>query len=174
MFSSRLPFTRKRADTTKANQPHRRRFLVVVDGSDELRAALRFAAMRARNTGGRVSLLAVVQMPEFQDWMFVGSLMQEESRLEAERLLHGYAAQIHAFSGDMPELIIREGDPREELMRLLAEDDGISVVVLATGSGQDGPGPLVSALTGKYAAKMPVPVTLVPGHLSDDEIDALT
>jgi hypothetical protein len=74
----------------------------------------------------------------------------------------------------MPELLVREGDLREELLALLKEDDGISVVVLATGSDQDGPGPLVSALTGKYAHKIQVPITLVPGHLSDAEIDALT
>lgn len=173
MFTSRLPFTRKRADDSKTNEPHRRRFLVLIDETDELRAALRFAAMRARNTGGRVTLLAVVQVPEFQDWMFVGSLMQEESRLTAERRLHSFAAQVHAFSGDMPELVVREGDPREELLRLLKEDDGISVVVLAASEGRDGPGPLVTALTGKYASKLSVPITVVPGHLSNEEIDAL-
>ncbi|SIS57603.1 universal stress protein [Insolitispirillum peregrinum] len=174
MFSSRLPFTRKQHAELKANAPSHRRFLVVVDQSEELRAALRFAAMRARNTGGRVTLLAVVQLPEFQDWMFVGNLIQEESRLEAEHRLQSYAAQVHAFSGDMPELLIREGDTREELIRLLREDPRISVVVLASGSSSDGPGPLVTALTGKYADKLSVPVTIVPGHLSDEKIDAMT
>jgi hypothetical protein len=174
MFDRRLPFSRKRTDPDQANPTHRRVFLVVVDDSDELHAALRFACMRARNTGGRVALFTTVQQPEFQHWMFIGSLMQEENRLNAEQRLQAHAAQVHACSGEMPELLVREGDLREELLALLKEDDGISVVVLATGSDQDGPGPLVSALTGKYAHKIQVPITLVPGHLSDAEIDALT
>jgi len=63
---------------------------------------------------------------------------------------------------------------REELFKLVAEDDGISVVVLAAGTGSEGPGPLVEALTGKHAGKLRVPVTIVPGDLSDGEIDGLT
>lgn len=173
MFASPLSFGRERRQVKSANVPHRRVFLVVIDDSEELHAALRFASQRARMTGGRVALFTTVELPEFQHWMFVGSLMQEESRLNAEQRLQSYAAQVHACSGEMPELIVREGDLREELLRLLKEDDGISVIVLATSTGPDGPGPLVSALTGKYARKVRVPITLVPGHLTDDQIDDL-
>jgi hypothetical protein len=173
MFDRRLPFSRKQAAPVAANPTHRRVFLVVVDESDEMQAALRFACMRARNTGGRVALFTTVQQPEFQHWMFIGNLMQEEHRLNAEQRLQAHAAQVYAYSGEMPELLVREGDMREELISLLKEDDGISVVVLATGNDQDGPGPLISALTGKYSNKIRVPVTLVPGHLRDAEIDAL-
>ena len=174
MFDSPLPPNQTAADQGKTQMFQRRVFLVVVDASDELHAALRFASQRARNTGGRVALLSVTQPPEFQHWMFVGNLMQEEARLEGEQRLHQAAATVHSCSGDTPELFLREGDAREELFKLVSEDDGISVVVLAAGTGKDGPGPLVEALTGKHAGMLRVPVTIVPGDLSDDEIDGLT
>lgn len=152
----------------------RRVFLVVVDETEEVEAALRFACRRAHNTGGRVALLSVANPPEFQHWMFVGNLMQQEAREEAEERLQRYADAVQHCSGRMPELILREGDVREELFKLVDEDQDISVVVLAAGTDDKGPGPLVEALTGKYAGKLRVPVTIVPGNLTPDQIDDLT
>lgn len=171
-FSDHLnPF----ADGTPTTREHHRRvFLVVIDDTEEVEAALRFACRRARNTGGRVALFAAAQPPEFQHWMFVGNLMQEESRAETEERLQRHAAAVHHCSGEMPELILREGETREALFELLDEDDGISVIVLAASTDDRGPGPLIEALTGKYAAKLRVPVTIVPGNLGPDEIDGLT
>jgi len=174
MFASRPHVAEPGSATRSVPQVGRRVFLVVVDETEELTAALRFACQRARNTGGRVALLSVTQMPEFQHWMFVGNIMQEETRLQAEERLQSCAAEVHALTGEMPELIIREGNPRKELLKLVAEDSAISVVVLASGTHSDGPGPLVEALTGKYANKLRVPVTVVPGNLPLDKIDALT
>lgn len=160
---------------TSRNTTDRRVFLVVIDETDEVEAALRFACRRARNSGGRVALFSAVQPPEFQHWMFVGNIMQEEAREEAEERLQQYAAAVHRCSGEMPEIFLREGDTRQALFDLIDEDDGISVVVLATASSNDrGPGPLIEALTGKHAGKLRVPVTIVPGNLGPDEIDGLT
>lgn len=171
-FSDHLsPFADGTPTTRNGN---RRVFLVVIDDTEEVEAALRFACRRARNTGGRVALFAAAQLPEFQHWMFVGNLMQEESRAEAEERLHRHAAAVHHCSGEMPELILGEGEICEALFTLLEEDDGISVVVLAASPDDRGPGPLIEAMTGKYANKLRVPVTIVPGNLSPDEIDGLT
>ncbi|MGC2857129.1 universal stress protein [Novispirillum sp. DQ9] len=163
------------ADGTPTTRAAARRvFLVVIDDAEEVEAALRFACRRARNTGGRVALFAATKPPEFQHWMFVGNLMQEEAREEAEERLHRHAAAVHHCSGEMPEIILREGDTRDALFELLDEDEGISVIVLAAATDERGPGPLVEALTGKHAGKLRVPVTIVPGNLSPDEIDGLT
>ena len=66
---------------------------------------------------------------------------------------------------------ICEGDTAEEIIKLIDEDADIGILVLAAGTGKEGPGPLVSNLA-KTAGTFPIPVALVPGHLSDDEIDA--
>jgi nucleotide-binding universal stress UspA family protein len=154
--------------------PRERVFLVVVDDSPEFGAALRFASRRAAHTGGRVALLYVIDRAEFEQWMSVGELMREEARKQAEQVLHRHAATCKEISGKMPILHIREGRPQDELMALLEAEPEISVLVLGAGTGGKGPGPLVSYLVGKAAGKLRVPVTVVPGALTDAEIDALT
>ena len=155
-------------------EPLERIFLVVVDNTAELRIALRFASLRARNTGGRVALLYVVEPADFQHWMSVENLMREESRQEAEEVLQTYSAQVQQWSGRTPVLHLREGKLQDELLKLIDEDQSISILVLGADTGGKGPGPLVSALAGKMAGKLRVPLTIVPGNLTDDQIESLT
>ncbi|CAA7616325.1 universal stress protein [Magnetospirillum sp. UT-4] len=148
-------------------------FLVMVDDSAEVRAAMRFACCRARHTGGRVALLRVIEPTEAQDFVTIGDLMRAEARQEAEDLLQELAAQVNEMSGQLPVLYVREGIPRDELLRLIAEEPDISVLVLAAAPGPRGPGPLVTALTGKLCGMIRVPLTIVPAGLGDDGIDAI-
>ena len=76
--------------------------------------------------------------------------------------------------GIEPELLIREGKPTEVVLKLLEEDPNIRILVLATGTGSEGPGPLVSSFSGKLLPHLSIPVTLVPGHLAIEDIDAIT
>ncbi len=149
-------------------------FLVVVDDTEEMQVALRYACNRAHNTHGRVALLYVIESSEFQHWMSVGDLMREEARSEGEQVLQRWAAQVMEQTGAMPVLYLREGSRRSELMGLIDEEPSISILVLGANTEQRGPGPLVSALTGKFVGKLRVPVTIVPGHLSDEEVDKIT
>jgi nucleotide-binding universal stress UspA family protein len=149
-------------------------FLVVVDETEEMKVALRFACLRARRTGGRVALLYVIEPAEFQHWMAVEDLMREEARSEGEQLLQRLAAQVNELVGTIPVLYVREGKVREELFKLLDEEPRISILVLGANTGSRGPGPLVSALTGKMIGKLRVPITVVPGNLDDDEISIVS
>lgn len=149
-------------------------FLVVVDETEEMRNALRYASRRAQHTGGRVALLMVIEPAEFQHWLGVGRVMEEEARLEAEQRLQTLAAEVFAQTGRLPVLHIREGKRAEELVKLLQEDPTISLLVLATATGSNNPGPLVTFLLGHFGRRVRIPVVLVPGELSVDEIEALT
>ncbi len=151
-----------------------RTFLVVVDQTEELRVALRFASRRAQHTGGRVALLYVVEPSDFHHWMAVEDLMEKESRMAAEEILNEYSGKVQEWIGETPMIYIREGRLQEELLKLIDEDETISILVLAADTGPRGPGPLVSALTGKLVSKLRIPLTIVPGNLSDEQIDALT
>lgn len=148
-----------------------RTFLVVVDDTEEMRAALRYACRRARNTGGRVALLRVIEPVEFQHFATVGNLMREEARQDAEQLMQRMATEVYQVSGEMPVLYVREGHARDELLKLINEEPQITILVLAAGTGPEGPGPLISSLIGKYSTKLRIPVTIVPGSLSDEAID---
>ena len=148
-------------------------FLVVVDQSEEMQVALRFAARRAQHTGGRVAMLHVIEPADFQHWMTVGDLMREEARSEAEQLLQRLATRVNELTGQLPILYIREGDRRDELLQLIDEEPSIQILVLAANVGQGGPGPLVSALTGRFLSRLRIPITIVPGNLSDEDIDSI-
>jgi nucleotide-binding universal stress UspA family protein len=148
-------------------------FLVVIDDTEEMRVALRYAALRARHTGGRVALLYVIEPSDLQQWMAVETLMREEQRQDAEVLLQKLSTEVSEVSGSLPIIYIREGRRRDELLALLDEEPSISILVLAAGTGQEGPGPLVTALVGKMSGRMRVPVTVVPGSLTDEQIAAL-
>jgi nucleotide-binding universal stress UspA family protein len=154
-------------------EPRERIFLVVVDETEEMKNALHFASRRALHTGGRVALFYALEPPEFQHWLGVERVMQEEARQHAEQTLQDLAAKVQTDTGKTPVLYLREGRRREELMALIDEEPSISLLVLGMASGREGPGPLVSYLVSQ-GQPIRLPVTLVPGQLSQAEIDALT
>ena len=149
-------------------------FLVVVDDSAERAVALKYACLRVRKSGGRVALLRVIEPAGQTEWAGVGAMLQEEGREEAERLLSGLAAQVNEITGGLPILLIREGDPRDELLALIAEDPRISILILAAAAGGGNPGPLIAALIGRYAGRVTVPMTIVPGSMDDDALERVT
>jgi nucleotide-binding universal stress UspA family protein len=69
--------------------------------------------------------------------------------------------------------MVREGDAAEEILKLIDEDEDVFILVLGAGTSTEGPGPLVATI-GRAAGDFPIPVAIVPGHLSNDEIDALS
>jgi nucleotide-binding universal stress UspA family protein len=156
------------------NESESPQFLVVVDDTPECRKALRFAWRRAQRTGAGVTLLRVIDPVDFQHWLAVEERMREEAHEEAEALLKKLAVEVQQRSEILPELVVREGPIRDVLIKLIDEDHAIRILVLGAGSGADGPGPLVSQMAGKMSGAMRVPITVVPGSLSDDQLDLLT
>jgi universal stress protein family protein len=152
--------------------PRERIFLVVVDETEEMRVALRYAALRAFHTGGKVALLAVAEPPGIQQFAAIEERMEEEAREQAEALLAKLSSEVKDIAGSMPVLHLRTGRPSEELLALIDEEPSISVLVLGAGTGQEGPGPLITALVSS-SGKLRVPVTIVPGGLSEEQIAAL-
>jgi nucleotide-binding universal stress UspA family protein len=148
-------------------------FLVVVDETEEMRVALRFACRRARHTGGRVALLHVIEPGDPQPFRQVEELMQAERRADAEALIKTLSADVVAWSGQLPVVHLREGYRAEQLLKLIEEEPGVSILVLAAGTGSEGPGPLISQLVGRLSGRLRVPITVVPGGLSDGQIDLL-
>src|SRR5690242_355608 len=109
-------------DSETAIQQHLRIFLVIVDESDELNVALTYACLRARNSGGRVALLYVIEPGDMQHFMAIEDIMREEQRAEAEQVLQRHAKQVNEITGALPILYVREGAPREQLLALIDEE----------------------------------------------------
>ncbi|NJO54964.1 MAG: universal stress protein [Bacteroidales bacterium] len=153
---------------------HKPKFLVIVDDTPECDRAVRFAARRIARIGGRLLMLRVIQTADMdQQWLGVADLMRAEAHEAAAATLEHYAREVRSLAGIEPECVVREGEKAPEIISLIDEDEDIAVLVLAAGTGSEGPGPLVSTLAGKASGTFPIPLAIVPGHLADDEIDAL-
>jgi len=99
--------------------------------------------------------------------------MKAEQTEAANAALDKYARRIHDVAGITPDRVIREGEPAAAMLKLIEEDDDIGILVLAADSGKEGPGPLVSSVA-KSAGTFPITVAIVPGHLNDDELEAMS
>ena len=150
-----------------------RKFLVVLDDSRECLNAMRFAAMRAAHTKSGVLILSVIPPDEFNHWIGVGDIMREEARERIHAHFEVFAKWMRDRQGVDPELAVREGEAAPEILSQIKEDPEIGVLVLGAGTDKGGPGPLVTQLS-KAAASLPVPITIVPGDLSKERLEAIT
>jgi len=129
--------------------------------------------MRAARTSGGVAVLAVIPPEEFNHWIGVGDLMREEARERIEAHFEVFAKWMRDKQGVDPELVIREGEAVAEIMGQLQDDPDIGVLVLGAASDNKGPGPLVTQLS-RNAGGLPIPITVVPGDLSKERLEAIT
>lgn len=150
---------------------YKRKFLVLIDETEECDRALTFAAFRVKRTGGTVVLLSIIAKPEFIG-LGVEDVLRAEAAEQAEANLDIRLARIRDIGKVRSESVIREGDPAEEIERLIAQDRDIAILVLAAATGTEGPGPLVNHFASRANA-LPIPLTIVPGRMTDEEIIAI-
>lgn len=153
---------------------HRPKFLVVVDDTPECDRAIYYAARRAARIGAGVIMLRVIEtLDRNQQWLGVADIMRAEEHEQANLALDKCAARANGIAGITPERAIREGDIAKQILELIETDEDIAVLVLAAATSKEGPGPLVSSIS-KTVGNYPIPVAIVPGHLSDEDLDALS
>jgi len=153
---------------------HSPKFLVVIDDSPECDRALYFASRRALRIGATVLMLRVIETHDHgPQWLGVADIMRAEAHEEANAVLDRHATRSSSITGVMPQRVIREGDKAQELLDLIEDDEDIAILVLAAATDTEGPGPLVSALI-RNAGEFPIPVAIVPGNLSDEDLDTMS
>ena len=150
-----------------------RTYLVVIDDSPEARVALRFAARRAAKTEGRVEVLAVVEPQDFLQWGGVEKAFEQEQRLRIEGIVSSSVGEILDESGVEASVVVRQGEPVKAVREHIGKRADVAALVLGAAPSGD-PGPLVGHFTGNDAGKLPCPVMLIPGGLSDDRLEQLS
>ncbi|AGF74909.1 putative universal stress protein UspA [Bartonella australis AUST/NH1] len=154
----------------KQKTDHRRKILVVIDGTPECRRAVAFAARHAQNTNATLVLLSVIDNSEFQHFLGVGDIMRAESTERASTILEQIADEVQATRALETEMIVREGKKIDEICELIDKDKKIALIVLAAGASAEGPGPLVQSIAHRGEA-FPIPVTIIPSGLADEDIE---
>lgn len=150
---------------------YKRKFLVVVDETEECDRAVTFAAWRVHRTGGTVVLMSVIEPPEFHG-LGVEDVLRAEAIEEAERNLDIRLRRIRDIGDVKVESMVREGRASQQIEEVISRDRDIAILVLAASKSSDGPGPLVTHFAARANA-MAIPLTIVPGHMSDEEIIAI-
>jgi nucleotide-binding universal stress UspA family protein len=163
--------TRRRRSYEAGHTP---KWLVVIDDTPECDRAVYFASRRAARVGAGVVMLRVIETADRnQQWLGVADIMKAEAHEEANTALDKYSGRANGIAAITPERVVREGDTADEILRLIEEDEDIAILVLAAATEKEGPGPLVARVAGT-AGDYPIPVAIVPGHLSDEDLDAMT
>ena len=147
-------------------------YLVVIDETQEAHSALRFAARRAADTGGAVHLLALVPKQDFSAFGAVQATIEEEAHDRAEVLANSAAGELISESGLVPQISVRVGDAKAVIDEYLAEHTEVAALVLGA-AAEGNPGPLVTHFSA-VAGQLPCPLFIVPGGLSEEEIDRIS
>jgi nucleotide-binding universal stress UspA family protein len=151
----------------------KRTYLVVIDDSAEARVALRFAARRAAKTNGRIEVLGIVEPQDFVQFGGVQAAIEEEQRLRIEGVVSSAVGEILDESGVEAKIIVQHGEPVKAVREYIGTREEVAALVLGAAPGGS-PGPLVADFTGNDAGKLPVPVMLIPGSLSDERLEQLS
>ena len=151
----------------------KRTYLVVVDDSPEARVALRFAARRATKTNGRIEVLGIVEPQDFVQFGGVQAAIEEEQRLRIEGVVSSAIGEILDEAGIEAHIIVQQGEAVRAVRDYVAGREEIAALVL--GAAPNGnPGPLVTNFAGADAGKLPCPVMIIPGSLSDERLEQLS
>lgn len=147
-----------------------RTFLVIMDESDEARAALRFAARRAVQTHGAVHILALVAQQNFSAFGGVQATIEQEARDRAEVLAHGVAGNLFAESGIMPTISVKIGSGQKLVSEFLDGHREVAALVLGAAPKGGSPGPLVTHFAA-YAGTLPCPLYVIPADYDETTSD---
>ncbi len=153
---------------------HKPKCLVIVDDTAEADRAVYYASRWAVRLGGGVVMLRVIEIEDRnQQWLGVADIMRAEAHEEASTALDRAAGRANGLAAITPERVIREGNASEQILDVIENDTDIVVLVLAASAGVEGPGPIITSLA-SIAGTFPIPVTVVPGGLTDADIDGLS
>ena len=151
----------------------KKKFLVVIDDSKELSNAIHFAAQRAKNTEGSLSMLYVVDHAVNAQWSKVEHLIEQEETSEAKKICRSWAQKIKEKFSIETEIILKLGNKVDEIIKLLREDEDIRFLVLATSNEGENPGPIIKSLLSSKMKDLSIPVVLVPGSMEEKDINSI-
>lgn len=149
------------------------KYLVCVDGREESRVALRLACMKARARGNAVGMLHIIAPADFQTLGAIAERMREERHAEGEELLNRLSDEATTAYGITPSLMLREGSAGDEILVTALENPDVNMIVIGVAQQSQGRGKLATWLAGQLGNKLLIPLLMVPGNLTDQQLQAL-
>ena len=154
--------------------PGKVKFLVCVDTTDECKVALKFACMRAKNSGGSVLLLYVIEPKELQHFAGIEKIMVKEAKEEAKNVLAVLAESAMKDFNLKVQTITSNGKKYNQIVDLINKDKSISILVLGEAPDGMGSNDLINKFTAGLTRSINIPLTIVPGNLSIEDLEKIT
>lgn len=158
---------------SQPNPLEQSKYLVGIDQHEESRVALRLACMKANARGSQVSILHVITPADFQTLGAIADRMREERKREGQELLSQLAEEAYATYGIRPHTVLREGPTGDEILAAALEDANVNMIVIGIAEHGTGRGKLASWLSTQLGSKLQVPLLMVPGNLTDQQLHTL-
>lgn len=150
------------------------KFLVCIDRHEASRVALRFACLKAKKRGGIVDIVHVMEPLGGQGLLSVTDAMKEQQKSEAESLLNQLCSDAFYNYGIKPTTLLREGKIGEEILKTAKEDEGVNMIVLGVAAKSSSRGKLIAWLSTQMGDELIMPIMLVPGNLTDAQMEELS
>ncbi len=162
--------------TARKSSEKKCKFLVLVDDDEYSKTALRFACAKAKAVGDcPVDMLYILEPSDFASIGAVQEMARKESRKKAEEVLTKMAEEANNFAGITPSLLVREGRYQEQVIEAINHDKGVNVLVIGTSpAGGGSKNKLVAWIVSQLGDKLHIPVMVVPGDLTDEQIKQMT
>ena len=150
----------------------KRIFLVVADDTSEMHQALYYASRRAATANGEVAIFRCIEPPEGQLWGGVTNIMEAEAEQESKQLINDLSLYCEELGAKKPKTYLKKGKISDELIKFINSQSLITVLVLGASIETGNPGPLINFVINANS-ECRIPITIVPGNLTDQQIDNL-
>lgn len=154
--------------------PKKLKLLVCVDNSQHSRVAVRFACREAERLSFKVELIHVINPSEYNTLFMGGDMLREEKQAEADALLKDIAKEAKQFSKIKPTYQIREGFLSDEVVKAIEEDGTVNMLILGKAPESGSKSDFIAVLSAELVSKIMIPMLIVPGDLTDAQIEDLT
>ena len=151
------------------------KLLLCIEDSQHSRIALKFAACKAKNLGFTLEMIHVINPSEYNtNTLFGGGeKIRDERRVEVEKIMKVFAAEVQKLYTFTPSYIIKEGVLGEEIVKAISSDGNFSMLILGKAAQELKSKDIISQLTSELALKIMIPMIIVPGNLTDQQIEEL-
>ena len=156
----------------KINQ---RNYFVVIDDSEEMWTAVKFATKRAKSTRSNLTTISFIE--NISDGMMLTTSTEkilDKEQISSEKVKH---KEVHDFIFEQSKI-----KAKTEIFKISEIDDFInflnsyssnSTIILATSKDIGKPGPLIDKLIYEKGNSLHCPLVIINGNLEDKEIEKI-
>ena len=150
------------------------KLLVCISKSDNSEAALKFAALKAKNNNFLIEILSVIDTTGEDYSLFsIREVMAREKLAHSESYLKNIANKVYKWSGITPVINLQKGYISDKILDTLTKDKSINLVIIGISKKSSSRGKLLTYLTEKLYPNLFTPIIIIPNSLTDIDIEKI-